>query len=493
VGNQSQIKTSVNIGHFGTDELEGTLDKLQKLRFEDVLEDNKGLIAQQNILKELVHQSNEKNRLLTEALKLIKTKSEEEKKNKQNQLSGSESQVQRIEQLMKVINERERRIVELQRYEFSFKKVSDINQQYEKEAASQKLMIQELKAKYETLEAAHNESSAHSIQLERAVEHLRGRYEEAKLEAKNLEQDFQEAQTQIEEMKQTLVRGLKEAKDIKQYYQNLANEKSAAIQKTFYMQEHVKELNEEIKKKDKSLEEFREKMHRMELDKLEFEKKIEAEREKHKNYEWEIQEQEESLFSFAEQIKTMQAKLKTAEESCILKDASVIEAQQQFAKKAREVAKLSEINEEQAGLIAKLQNEVMEAKIKTDEAHGTLESKTEQFKAMQHQITVAEQKYFQVQEKLLEIESQNRELRKIEEKHQQTQALLASLGAVVGSPIGLTQPIGLVSSSVKAPVSPTSISVPKTKETVFHVPEKAESLFDFQDPPPSKFKRDLFE
>lgn len=421
-------------------------------------------------------------------------------------LGKIQDQKNRIEQLVKVIQERERRISELQRYEFSFRKVSEINQQYEKEVRAQKQAIQGLKQDRNDLEKKLESAKEHSIQLERAIEHIRGKAEGVQLNAQTLEQEYQivlsqkqELKGELEDMKQTLVRGLKEAKDIKHYYQNLANEKSAAIRKTAHMQEFIKELTDEIKKRDRERQEFQQQMNDANMKELEFENRLQLEKEKHGEYEKQIKEQDESLASLAEQIKTIQSKFKSAVKASEEKDSNVIEAQKQFAKKVREVSRLTEEAEELKRQISKLQDDVDEAKMRASESHSNLESNLEQMKGLQDKIEVAEKKYFEAHEKIQELEAQNRELKKVEEKHQQMQQLLANLGSVIGSPIGITQPNSLLPSEDKLPASFEDIpkksqkaKKEKKEEIVFESTVEDQSLFD-PIKPSSKFKKDLFD
>lgn len=507
----------------------------------------------------------------------------------------------RIEQLMKVISERERRISELQKYEFSFKKVTEINQQYEKEAASLKVSLSEMKEQKDSLEKESNEAHVHSRQLTLAVDHLRGKCEELKLDCKTFQTEFEKAEAQVfemkeeasllkekqeelkkalvsseaaaqenltelklttseleriqrdcqyletqvkrqadslmevsqklqkaedekqqlknelsqtqavstslqkelEMMKQTLVKGLKEARDIKQYYQSLANEKSAVLQKTTLMQQHIRELTEELKGRDRSLEdlqkqleESREELHNADL-------KIAREKERNKEQIHEIELRDESLASFAEQIKTMQAKLKAVEDGSKEKESSAVEAKQQFAKKAREAQLLSDANVEMKLSLSKHQEALIERQAKINEAQATLEAAKEQIKKLQDQIGQMEKKYFKAHERLQEVEAQNKELKKVEQKHAQMQQLLANISSVVGSPIGLTQPYGLMPESVKPGIAPAADLGRKPDFKEYEEPEsrkekKASPAFDDQslfDPkqPPSKLKKDLFE
>lgn len=454
---------------------------LQK-ELEELREDNQALISQQNLLKEMLKKQREEKppalpapsapqKILPETLDAL----EVELKNAREEC---QLQQQRIEKLTKAIQERERRINELQRYEFSFKKMGEINQQYEKELVTQKSLAAELKVKQEALQSEKDKVVEHNVQMERALEHLRGKYEEAKLETKNLERDFLQAQAQLEEMKGTLVRGLKEAKDIKSYYQNLAHEKSAVVQKTVYMQEQMKALHEDIRKRDQQVDELKEELAAVKQLQEVAQKGLEAERANQLYYQNEIEEREKNLASFAEQIKAMESKVRQAEETVAAKEETLVEAQQQFAKKMRETSRLLDLCEEQKTEMAKLHTDLVESRAKIHEAQALLESKGEQLQMLQNHVVAADQKYGRLQERLVELEADNRELKKTEEKYRQTQQLLAGLGSMMGTPLATPQDL------------PKPKALEKPPEPTVHLQEK--SLFEFQEPP-SKFKQNLFE
>ena len=178
----------------------------------------------------------------------------------------------------------------------------------------------------------------------------------------------------------------------------------------------------------------------------------------------------------SEQLKDAQTRLRSSEETVADKEKAMIEVQQQFAKRMREISRLQDIHEEQKGEISQLQTDLITWRAKASEAQALLESKDEQLKMVQNQIVVADQKYSKLQEKLVELETDNRELKKIEEKHRHTQQLLAGLGSVFSSP--MAYPV----EEPKKPPQPAPSALPP----------KESSLFDKQEPT-HKPKQNLFE
>ncbi|MFQ5729077.1 MAG: hypothetical protein ACE5GN_01785 [Waddliaceae bacterium] len=411
-----------------------------------------------------------------------------------------------------------------------------------KEAEVNKTSLQQLQREKELAQKALEESRRHGEQLERAVTHLRTKSEEYQMDAQALEKEFQESCSQIESlnkdvsrlrkniedynkslmdsekqkdelehelketkqqreklekeleaMKQTLVQGLRETKEIKQHYHNLANEKAASIQRNRQMQQHLQELKAEIQLREDELKDVRAQVEEARAEREKIEKHLQLERDKQTLFERKMQERDDNITSFSEQIKTMQHKLKTAEEIAKEKDHCVLEAQQHLAKKVREASQLNETLERQNRQIATLQENLIDAKAKVTETQSKIESCLENQQKLQKQLDAKEEKYARTYERFLEVEAQNKELRKIQEKHEEMQQLLSNLGNVIGSPVGFTRPSGGSSEYTETPKPKTSLP-----EEVEESPPKSETspqevtLFD-QQKPPIKYKKDLFE
>lgn len=98
------------------------------------------------------------------------------------------------ERLYSIIQEREKRIAELQQYEFSYKKAAE--QRYEMELLldKEKRKQQPLVVEKEKLAAEVVEKQQHVEQLERVIQFLRERSEEAHLEANQLQEEYQKIQ-----------------------------------------------------------------------------------------------------------------------------------------------------------------------------------------------------------------------------------------------------------------------------------------------------------
>jgi len=133
-------------------------------------------------------------------------------------------------------------------------------------------------------------------------------------------------------------------------------------------------------------------------------------------------------------------------------------AQQHMAKKVKEAAELSDQVNEKKVAIGRLEEEVRQAKAIASEARNMVESHNQQEKQLQEQINNWEQKYFTIYDQWKESEANNKELKKLEEKYQQMQDLLKSLGSFVGTSEMPPQP-------PKQPKKPKN-QAPKQEENV---------------------------
>lgn len=111
---------------------------------------------------------------------------------------------QRIEKFALAIQEKERKIIELQQFEYSFKKASERRHELEQSLEKERQTVQALKEIEANFQQTTIENQQHSKQLERVIQFLRERLEEAQLEAKQLKGEFHASQSTIESLNQLL-------------------------------------------------------------------------------------------------------------------------------------------------------------------------------------------------------------------------------------------------------------------------------------------------
>ncbi len=438
-----------------------TLILVKKLR--EAQEENKALAEQQLQLKEMV----------------VALRKEQEKG------GGSDKSVEMTRKLQQALQEKDRQINALKNYEQGFKRLNDRNQQLElalktQDEAETFSGQAELSQKVARLEAEAVSYERDADQSKRMIESLTEVKEKLNRDTESLKDENGKLKEELTGMKETMVRGLREARDIKQYYQNLINDKTAVLQKNSLIQKTLEEARQENKLREQELEALKNEIAASKTQRQELKRVLDQElREK--------KEREENISTLADQIQAIKKEMQKYQNLLKEKEDGLLEAKQHLAKKMRESSHLTETLEDKNRQIAKLQDDLSVAKGKTAETLAALETHQGQIQKIQDQIGVWEEKYFRTYERLQDAEAQNRELKKIEEKHQQLQLLLNNLGGMLGQPVGLTQP------QIRSPMPQAEASPPR-KKTVLPLPKpKAEdSLFDLPEASPS-YKNDLFQ
>lgn len=564
-------------------------------------------------------------------------------------------QKQQIEKLVKNLSEQEKRIQELHQFEYSAKKTHEQRNELETSLESTLAKIKSLEAEKEALNKTLADSLQHGTQLERVIQHLRKRSEEAYLEADQLSVEFHNSRLSIETLtqdlkrtrgeldgskrslleernekeeliaelkilqgqfeilkkkviqseelvrkrddalengkkiifqlqqekllhehqnkenkavyqsileeialiKQALVRSLREAKELETHYFQAINEKASLVQKAKQMQKRTEGQSQQITELQNQLQDLsiEEKAAQAKIDELqnsfktslqntvqELQNEISALRQELDSSVKKILSQEERLQKNEEQKQTecneltLQLKKLTEEKQALETEITHIRAAQEeretrikiahqhLAKKVKEVSLLTEQIDGQKNQLDELQSNLNAAQTKIQEIQTTMDVKNSQERRLQEQLQETikyaesqvskwEEKYLRIYEKLQETENRNRELKLIEEKHSQMQALLSNLGNVIGAPIGFVQPQGNIAEelTVKPPISliceklntereeevkgsgSPIISLFSESETK-EIPQAVPNLFDTLPSPPVQRRKDnLFD
>lgn len=172
-------------------------------------------------------------------------------------------------------------------------------------------------------------------------------------------------------------------------------------------------------------------------------------------------------------------------------------AQQHLAKKVRETTILAEKNEELRVRAIELEQALDTAKAKQLELQTALDMESqhqkklheqyqENVKALEAQTVRWESRYFEAQKACQDLESKNRELKRLEDRFNKMQQALSHLGAILGSPMSIS------------PQEPELLQETTEAAEVQLIPPAAPcatiqpSLFDTASPSPQKFKDSLF-
>lgn len=306
-----------------------------------------------------------------------------------------------------------------------------------------------------------------------------------------LQQNIEEFEKETSLIKQTLLKGLRETKEIEGRYLDAVNEKILTGNKYHQLQQHLERVRDESRMQKTELQKAEEQknilreQYEQQLKQLAGEhqtvvEKISLEIEEVKTqYQKAVQEHnsrtkdlqnhllvfEEALKKKEEEISALNAKLTgsyveknklqeqllTAQQQAEDKDTQLKGAQQHLAKKVKEYSQLSEKAEEQKQQINELQNSLNHTRERISDLQTSLENQQQQEKRLQdqlHETTKSfevqigkwEEKYFQMHEKGQNSDNRIKELEKFEEKHRQMQALLSNLGSFMGTTPAMLQP-----------------------------------------------------
>lgn len=322
---------------------------------------------------------------------------------------------------------------------------------------------------------------------------LETRYIEILNEKIGLEHQCKQLQLQLEHQSSNLTSFQTQLHEMEDHKKTLEvslqakeTEFTESCQKHQELQKHIQNLDERVREKDYVQDKYEQLKDEWKQLSERLEEAVEgrAQAEQHLNQlEMIAANQETQLQEFAQQIQLLHQEKQTLEDErdqlkTLLEESEMRlkVAQQHLAKKVKEAALLSEkLEEQQVNLtdfaqsieyqktqLAQLQASVdlyqRQEKRLQDQLHDAL-------KGTESQVTKWEEKYFRMYDKWQESENKIRELKKVEEKHQQMQSLFANLGNFMGG--SLSNHSALFHSgqeSVERPARPLSFDTPMSEE-----------------------------
>lgn len=348
---------------------------------------------------------------------------------------------QRLDKMGLIVLEREKKISELQHYEYNFRKASE--QKHLLNTSEDKLreQIKTLNHDKERLIKELEEHQQRAVQLERVNHFLREKQEEARLEINQLHSEFNKTQNHVVEVSEKLQTSTRSQQDLEEELVRERQAKEEAI-------EEVTALYSQFESLKKMLADAKNKVDGIQAEKDEIQ---------------------------AAQEKLKQEEIEKAHASRIDAESHLKIAQQHLAKKVKETSDLNDKVYSQDLLIQELQNQLEQAKERILEQQQSFdlqlhqekrlyEQLNESFRSTESLVTKWEEKYFNVYEKWQENEIQLREMKKIEAKHNQLQVLLANIGGFIGTPMNCAPQMAEMTSSEMEEGPSASIS--ETSETV---------------------------
>ena len=346
---------------------------------------------------------------------------------KENEKSGRHKQ--RMEKLATVLQDREKRIAELQHYEQILKSSSEKKQDLELSLENQRQLFLQFQTDNKTLTQNLEESQQHAKQLQRVIHFLREKAEEAHLEVNQFHEDLESAHQTIA----TLSEQSKTAQEDVGILHKLLEEKQLSLQEA---QEEITLLQQQFEQLKKNVTTSRQELSSSNHSAAIANQQIEELKRDHAL----LQQQYHDVLSQNHEMKASNELYKV---TCEEQEQNVRAAQQHLARKLKEAALQSEKNEEQQQMISELQTVLEKANAKTEEVKHDLELQLQQERSHQEQLKTTlkasethaqqwEHKYTQLQSKFHELERQNKELKALEERQIQVQGLLNNVGLLMG-------------------------------------------------------------
>lgn len=325
-----------------------------------------------------------------------------------------------------------------------------------------------LRSEKETLEKEVAQQHERIKKLEEST------HEKQKIELalKEKEHKLFQCERDIGLIKQTLLRGLKEIKELEARYEEALKEKGIALQKFQQSHFHLEKLREQnglLQEKSISSQAACQQVHQ----------ELEETRKELKVAEAKIAVCEEQMEHLQKNHGDSEKELKTLKAQIFEKEGELLHAQQHMAKKVKEIAQLEDKNEELRIFVNELQQVQNQSRVKLAELQTAAdfqlnlqkkleEQQQELSKAHEQQIAKWEEKYFGLYEKWQSAEARLKELEKLEDKQKQLQGILASIGTVLTPSVE-----NLSSSSIPIPIKeaqspstpPFAMQIPATKAT----------------------------
>lgn len=327
---------------------------------------------------------------------------------------------------------------------------------------------------------------------------------------------FETFEREINLIKQTLVRGIREAKEVEEHFQNAIKERATTTAKL----QQAQHLIEKQRDQNKILQEQLDSAHKInvsahntagqlqrqweaERKKVETELETFKQRYEHQSTlieakELDIDDLRKQLARMREDRERMRDELEQGRRNIEDKDLEIRQAQQHMAKKVKEAALLEDRAEELRKQILDQQQAINQDKIKMAELQTGFDLLTQQQMRLQEQLqetqkasdlqqTKWEQKYFSVYEKWQGAENRIKDLEKMEEKHKQLQGLFVNFGSCLGISGAFAvhdEPVPAIQEA--KPAGPKIEPVKEEAATLAEAHRPYQSLFNMPKSPPKQ-------
>ena len=306
-------------------------------------------------------------------------------------------------------------------------------------------------------------------QLEKIGDFERTLHEKAKVEhaLREKEKLLAQCERDVSLIKQSLLRALKEVKELDGRYEEALKEKGTALQKFQQTHLHVEKLRGQVQFLQEQLDLAKTTQHKTQQD-------LEAARSQLAIVETGCAALQEKCTALESGQGEVHGEIHRLKSSLFEKEGDLLQAQQHLAKKVKEVAQLEDKNEELRLFVNELQQVQNQSRVKLAELQTAsdyqvnfqkkLEDQHQDLsKAHEQHIAKWEEKYFAVYEKWQAAEARLKELEKLEEKQKQLQGILSNLGTVLSPATENLAPM-LAAPPLPPPAPPLTMQIP-TKQT----------------------------
>ncbi|PJD96756.1 MAG: hypothetical protein CK425_05280 [Parachlamydia sp.] len=377
------------------------------------------------------------------------------------------------------------------------------------------------------------ESQKHAEQLGRVIQFLRERLEEAHLEANQLQEDFKSAQEELGKLSDQLAASREENAHLQVLLVDTQEEKTDALNEAqalgvqfAKLKEHIallesqrsdltlaqqelkkhqnlaQTLQDELTKAHRTMEELRKNLETTKKNEAALEVGLQAMSSQEKTLQAafkEVQQESKDLkATYEQQVQELQTALQNKQSLIDAQSLQLEELQQNItslanekeraeelemnlktahvhlAKKVKEIALYQERYEEQKLHLHEMEEIHLQYESQLSEVNKNLETQHETERHLQEQIKKWEKQHQEVSEKLHKAEARAEELKEMELKHNQMQAFLKNMGALIAP---------LQASSAGSPSMPEQAPAPSEEQASLfdwssHTPKHKQTFFD---------------
>lgn len=408
----------------------------------------------------------EEHTALVQQLTALKKSFREQKETHAQEISRLEREKNRIEKLEAELLEKDKRIADLMYLEHNLKTPEQPQTECEDlNAARQHISQLERTVAFlrDRSDASLLEGQHQKEEVERELQNLQGQYEGLQARLHQLQRDLEgsklaraDAQRRVEAaeagkevleklleekerhnasfdreialIKQTLMRGVREMKDLEANYEAAVHDKMVASQKAQHAQYQVDRLREEGAL-------LQEKLQGANKEQQNLRQALEEKTAKQED----LNELERHLAIAQQESRVLHEEVFRLKEIVKEREADLAQAQHHFAKKVKEAALLESKNEELQRTNSDLQQMQHQNRIKIAELQTSVDMQKQQQQKLEQQLQEGakaaellngkwEQKYFALYDKWQQAETRTKELEKVEEKQKHLQGILSNIG-----------------------------------------------------------------